>query len=107
MTQVTAVHKRSRGRSALRGLSTALIVCGSLLLIDAGATLLWEEPLSSLYAHYQQQDRSGEPDRLEQAKPSPVEVKAIKALPDPTRKLAFAARSLDRRTDAGDAVGRL
>jgi sortase A len=107
MSQVTAVHKRSRGRSALRGLSTALIVSGALLLVDAGATLVWEEPLSSLYAHYQQQDLSGQLDRLEKVKPSPVEIKAIKALPDPTRKLAFAARSLDRRTDAGDAIGRL
>ena len=28
-------------------------------------------------------------------------------LPDPRRRLAFAARSLDRRTDDGDALGRL
>jgi sortase A len=104
---MTAVPKRSRNRSALRGLSTALIVSGALLLIDAGATLVWEEPLSSLYAHYQQKDLSGELDRLEQIKPTPVEQKAIKALPDPTRKLAFAARALDRRTDEGDAMGRL
>jgi sortase A len=104
---MTAVRQRSRGRSALRGLSTALIVAGALLLIDAGATLLWEEPLSSLYAHYQQKSLAGQLDRLEQLKPTPVEVKAIKALPDPKRRLAFAARALDRRTDDGDAVGRL
>src|SRR3954447_7463762 len=102
-----ATPRRSRGRSALRGLSTALIVSGSLLLVDAGATLLWEEPLSSLYAHRQQSELGGELDRLEKFKPPPVEVKAMKALPDPKRKLAFAARSLDRRTDDGDAVGRL
>jgi sortase A len=107
MTQMTAVRKRSRGRSALRGLSTALIASGALLLLDAGATLVWEEPLSSLYAHYQQKDLAGELDRLDQFRPAPVELKAIKALPDPKRRLAFAARSLDRRTDEGDAVGRL
>jgi len=105
--RAAAPRRRSRGRSALRGLSTALIVSGSLLLIDAGATLLWEEPVSSLYAHYQQNDLSGQLDRLDEFKPPPVEIQAMKALPDPTRKLAFAARSLDRRTDEGDAVGRL
>ena len=99
--------RRSRGRAALRGLSTALIVSGTLLLTDAVATLVWEEPVSSLYAHFQQNELSGELDKLEQVPLPPVEQRAIVKLPDPKRKLAFAARSLDRRTDDGDAVGRL
>jgi len=99
--------RRSRGRAALRGLSTALIVAGTLLLADAVATLVWEEPVSSLYAHFQQNELSGELDKLEQVPLPPVEQRAIVKLPDPKRKLAFAARSLDRRTDDGDAVGRL
>ncbi|MDA0170717.1 class E sortase [Solirubrobacter taibaiensis] len=99
--------RRSRGRAALRGLSTALIVSGTLLLTDAVATLVWEEPVSSLYAHFQQNELSGELDQLEQVPLPPVERRAIVKLPDPKRKLAFAARSLDRRTDDGDAVGRL
>src|SRR4051794_23758993 len=98
---------QSRTRSALHGLSTALIVSGSLLLIDAGATLLWQEPVSAVFAHYQQSELSGELDRLEKIKPTPVEAKAMKALPNPKRRLAFAARALDRGTDEGDAVGRL
>ena len=102
-----APPKMRRGHAALRGLSTALIVSGSLLLTDAGATLLWQEPVSALFAHYQQNELSGELNRLERVKPSPVEEKALKRLPDPKRRLAFAARSLDRRTDEGDAVGRL
>jgi sortase A len=50
---------------------------------------------------------SGELDKLEQVPLPPVEQRAIVKLPDPKRRLAFAARSLDRRTDDGDAVGRL
>lgn len=99
--------KRSKGRTALRGLANALIVSGVLLLIDAGLTLTWEEPVSSLYAHFQQNELSGELDRLEKMPMTPVERKAIVKLPDPAKKLAFAARSLNRRTDDGDAVGRL
>ena len=105
MTAPAATPRRSR--RVLRGLSTALIVSGALLLADAGATLLWQEPVSAVFAHYQQGELSGELDRLEKVKPTPVEQKAIESLPDPKRKLAFAARALDRKTDDGDAVGRL
>jgi sortase A len=103
----TAPAAPRRGRRALRGLSTALIVSGTLLLADAGATLLWQEPVSAVFAHYQQSELGGELDRLEKVKPTPIEQKALKALPDPKRRLAFAARALDRKTDDGDAVGRL
>jgi sortase A len=105
MTTTTAT--RGRVRSVLRLLSTLLIVSGSLLLADAGATLVWEEPVSSLYARFQQSDLQGQLDRLDKIKPTPVEQKALQKLPDPKRRLAFAARSLDRKTDDGDAVGKI
>lgn len=98
---------RSRVRVALRAFSTALIVAGTLLLADAGATLLWQEPVSALYARFQQGDLEDKLDTLDRAKPTPVEVRALEKLPDPRRRLAFAARSLDRRTDDGDPVGKL
>ena len=45
-----APHRTRRVRAALRALSTVLIVSGTLLLADAGATLLWQEPVSAVYA---------------------------------------------------------
>jgi sortase A len=98
---------RARGRAALRALSTVLIVSGALLLADAGATLLWQEPLSALYARSQQGGLESRLDRLERQPPTPVEAKALQKLPDPKRRLTFAARSLDRRTQEGDPVGRI
>ena len=98
---------KRRMRSALRALSTALIICGTLLLADAGATLLWQEPVSALYARFQQGELQGQLDQLDRVKPTPVEQRALKKLPDPKRRLAFAARALDRKTDDGDAVGKL
>ena len=41
-------------RRALRILSTVMIVIGLLVLADGALTLLWEEPISSLYARAQQ-----------------------------------------------------
>jgi sortase A len=98
---------RERGRAALRGLSTALIVSGALLLADAGATLVWQEPLSALYAHKEQGALGQQLDRLDKTPPTPVEKRALAKLPDPSKRLAFAARALGRRTGEGDAVGRI
>jgi sortase A len=98
---------RKRSRAALRGLSTALIVAGTLLLADAAATLVWQEPLSALYAHSEQGALGQQLDKLDRLAPTPVEKRALAKLPDPAKRLAFAARSLDRRTDDGDAVGRI
>jgi sortase A len=98
---------RSRLRSVLRALSTALIVSGTLLLADAGATLLWQEPVSAVYSRLQQGDLSDKLATLDRLKPTPVEQRALERLPDPSRRLAFSARSLDRRTHEGDPVGRL
>lgn len=97
----------TKTRSLLRALSTVLIVSGALLLADALATLLWQEPVSSLYARVQQGELQGQLDRLTKVPPTPVEQRALKKLPDPRKRLAFAARSLDRRTDDGDALGKL
>jgi sortase A len=96
-----------RGTTVLRALSTALIVSGALLLAGAGATLLWQEPVSALYAHLRQGELEDRLAKLNRMAPTPVERRALVSLPDPRRRLAFAARSLDRRTDAGDPVARL
>jgi sortase A len=94
-------------RRALSVLSTALIVAGTLLIADAAATLLWKEPLSSLYARVQQgrlDDRLAE---LERGGTPAAERKVLARLPDPRRRLRFAARAALRRAQAGDPVGRL
>ncbi len=96
-----------RGRAALRALSTALIVAGTLLLADAAATLLWQEPLSSAYTRLQQDKLNGRLDRLGAVPPTPAERRVLAGLRDRRRRLAFAARAFDRRTHEGDPLGRL
>jgi sortase A len=103
---MTAPRAR-RGRALLRALSTALIVAGALLLADAGATLLWQEPVSAIYAHLRQGKLEQRLEQLDAAEPTPVERRALVKLPDPRRRLAFAARAFDRRTHEGDPLGRI
>jgi sortase A len=94
-------------RRALRVLSTLLIVAGALMLADAAATLLWQEPLSALYASREQgklKDRLAE---IERAPLAAVDQRALRRLRDPRRRLAFAARALRRHSEPGDPLGRI
>jgi sortase A len=105
----TAARRRPPVRRALRALSSVMIVVGAILLIDAAATLLWQEPVSAVYAHYQQNALDDNLQELEQAPLAPAEKRALAKIPhtDPDRRLAFGARALKRRLDDGDAMGRI
>jgi sortase A len=94
-------------RRSLRTLSSVLIIAGLLLLLDAGLTLVWQEPVSALYARVTQGSLGGDLDDLERDGPTGIELKALAGLPDNDRRLAFLARSLKRRLDTGDAAGRI
>jgi sortase A len=94
-------------RRALRGLSTVLIVAGTLLIADAGLTLAWQEPLSALYARLTQNQLSGDLNKLETAPPTALERRALARLPGEARRLRFLARALRHRVDDGGALGRI
>ena len=93
-------------RRRLRGISTVLIAAGALLLADAVATLVWQEPVSALYGHFQQGRLEDRLSALERAPIAAVDRRALSRL-DQSRRLAFAARSLARRSDPGDPLGRI
>jgi len=105
---MTATAPRARPlRRALRALSTVLIVAGVILLADAGLTLVWQEPVSAVYAHLQQSRLDAGLAELERAPLAPHEQRALEKISDPGRKLAFRARALARRLEAGDPIGRI
>ncbi len=102
-----AAPRASRLRRALRVLSTVLIVCGVVLLADAAATVLWQEPVSAVYAHFRQQALDDRLERIGDEPLRPAEQRALSRIPDPRRRLAFRARALERRLDPGDPMGRI
>jgi len=102
-------HGRA-GRLRRRGsrlLAFALIGLGALALIDAGVTMVWQEPLSALYAKLRQDHLSGALHKIEHASPTPVERRTLASLPDEERRVAFLAGELEHSTGAGGAVGRI
>jgi sortase A len=70
-------------------------------------SVLWQEPVSALYAHVEQGKLRSRLATLERTPLAPVERRAIARLPDDTTRLAFAARAYARRTKPGDPIGRI
>lgn len=91
----------------LRGVSTVLIAAGLLMLLDAGLTVAWQEPVTSLLAKLRQNQLAGDLDTLARARPTAVEQRALDHLAGDRRRIAFLARSLRRRLRPGDAAGRI
>jgi sortase A len=94
-------------RRALRAFSTVLIISGTLLLVDAGLTLAWQEPVSMLYAKVTQGRLGGDLEELRTAGATPLEERALRTMEGNQRRLGFLARSLKRRLGEGDAAGRV
>jgi sortase A len=99
--------RERRPRRALRLLAWALIFAGTLALLDAAVTLLWEEPLSALYAKLEQDHLESALHRVESAPPTAAERRALASLSDERRRIAFLARELERKTSDGGAIGRI
>jgi sortase A len=94
-------------RRALRGLSTVLIAAGVLVLADAGLTLTWQEPLSSLWTAHRQCVLRGQLRGIATADPSTAERRALTRLDTNRARIAYLAEKLRRRTDHGQALGRI
>jgi sortase A len=100
-----ADSKTSRMRHALRALSTVLIVSGAMLIADAGLTLVWQEPISAVYAKFQQRQLAGQLNDLENL--TDLQLRALQRLRTENRRVAFLARLLRGRSEPGDAIGRI
>lgn len=98
---------RSWGSRGVRALAVAMIALGVLLLIDAGVTLVWQEPISALYALLRQDRLGGELRGVERLAPTPAERRTLASLADERQRITFLARELARRAGDGSPVGRI
>jgi sortase A len=91
----------------VRALAILLILAGGLAVADGIVTLLWQEPLSALYADLRQDSLNGSLHRIEGARPTASERRTLASLSSERRRVAFLARELERRAGEGSAVGRI
>jgi sortase A len=81
---------------------------GVLLLVDAGLTLAWQEPVSAFMAGREQAALDDELKGLDkQVEADKRALVSLESLGDPKKRLGELARLQRRRDDKGDAVGRL
>lgn len=99
-------HTRARTR-ALRLLAYLMIAVGALALIDAGVTLVWQEPISALYAMVRQHALSGDLRALEHVTPTRKQRRALASLRSERERVAFLAAELQRHAPNGSPVGRI
>ena len=84
-----------------------LICAGLLMLLDAGLTVAWQEPVSAIYATSVQGQLGDDLKDLELRKPSADELAALRTLETQRARMAFLSRALRRKAATGAAVGRI
>jgi len=71
------------------------------------STLVWQEPVSAVYARIVQGQLGGDLERLQTRKPTTLDLAALSKLATERRRMAFLARRLRADSDEGAAVGRV
>lgn len=94
-------------RRLLRDLSSVLIISGLLLLIDAGVTLLWQEPLTALIATIKRADINDRYLSYHTAPLSALDRRSLALLRATPRRIAYLARRELRQVPTGAAIGRI
>src|SRR5215207_9798895 len=92
---------------ALHILSVALITAGVVILADVAATLVWQEPTSSLYASVKQHDADSELVQLEQAFPAPADRRVTRHVHGRPQQVGTLADLLEPQVQTGQAIGRV
>jgi sortase A len=104
---VTSAEPRRRGPRVSTVLAALLITAGLLVLLDAGVTLVWQEPVSALYAQLKQESLGGDLRALDRAAPTPQTQHLLARLHEERRRVTYLAHALQRQAKAGSAVGRI
>jgi sortase A len=78
-----------------------------VLLADIGVTLLYEEPVSSVYAAIQQGRAESELSETEAQYPGRAERRAVARLRSRKRRIAVLARGFGAQAEEGEAIGRM
>lgn len=94
-------------RRLIRDISSVLIISGLLLVIDAGVTLIWQEPVTALIALIQ---RSQIDKRYLSYESAPLSRRDRHVLVDLSaigQRISYLARREQHQVATGDAIGRI
>ncbi|HZU60966.1 MAG TPA: class E sortase [Solirubrobacteraceae bacterium] len=100
-------RRRSVWRRLLRDLSWVFMISGTLLLIDAGVTLLWQEPLTYVVGLVKKGEINQRYLNYRTAPLSPLDQRALSDLHALPRRIAYLARREQRQVPTGAALGHI
>jgi len=94
-------------RRLIRDISSVLIISGLLLVLDAGATLVWQEPVTAVIALVQRSQIDNRYLSYATMPLSTLDRHALGDLRSASEKIAFLARRERRQVATGAAIGRI
>lgn len=94
-------------RRLIRDFSSVLIISGLLLVLDAGVTLVWQEPVTAVVALI----KRGQIDKkflsFKSVPLSRVDQHALRSLASVDQRISYLARREQRQVTTGAAIGRI
>jgi sortase A len=94
-------------RRLIRDVSSVLMISGVLLVVDAGVTLLWQEPVTALIGLIKQGEINKHYLSFNTAPLTPVQHHALASFKKIDQRIAFLARRESHEVSTGDAIGRI
>lgn len=94
-------------RRLIRDVSSVLIIAGLLLVLDAGVTLAWQEPVTAAIGLVGRGQVNDHFLSYQTAPLTPTDRIVLTHLRSQPERLSFLARRLQRQITTGDAVGTL
>ncbi len=88
-------------------LSIVLITAGLVVLADAGITLAYREPISSIYGAIKQSEAESQLNELEASYPTPADRRAVASVKQSKRWISILARRFADQVETGEAIGRI
>lgn len=94
-------------RRTLRIFSTALITAGLVVFADVAMTLLWKEPVSTVYGSIKQGQAEDELRALEDRFPSPADLRAVEGAKNLDQRVRLLADLFEDEIERGEGIGRI
>jgi len=94
-------------RRLVRDMSSVLIISGLLLMLDAVATLVWQEPVTAAIGLIERGEINQRFLGHQEVPLTQLDRHALKSLDTQRQRISFLARREQRLLIAGDAIGRI
>ncbi len=94
-------------RRLVRDISSVLMISGLLLVLDAGVTLIWQEPVTAVIGLIQRSEIDKRYLSFQTAPLTSVEHHALVKLPGLDERIAYLARREQHQVATGNAIGHI